>query len=204
MPQTHEITKYAFNLENLRKDRHGKEKPLSQTISETASGLATLGTECNKAPFAERITTRPYKLSEFAKLIEENDFSSENIATLRIYEWAKEAKPLIQIWIASPQNPEGILESMRPYINFNPKSSMVWISPSLSGVYPESRVNWYQVIEVNNEIYIFGRFLCSNHSPQECIEMAKNLLPHSSGISSVEINDPELLRATPPADYYSR
>jgi len=197
MPPTHEITTYAFSLENLRKDRHGEEKSLSQTISETASGLATLGTECNKAPFAERITTRPNKLSEFAKLIEEDDFSSENIATGRIYEWAKETKPSIQIWTTSPLNTEEILESMRRYIDFNPKFSMVWISPSLSGVYPESRINWYQIIEVNKEIYIFGRFLCSNHSPQECVEMAKKLLPYSSGISLAEINDPELLRATP-------
>ena len=197
MPQNHEATQYAFNLQNLRTDRKGNEKPIFQTITETASGLATLGTECNKAPFSERITTRPNKLASFGRLVVEGDFSPENVATSWIYEWAKGVKPSIQIWTALPLNTEEIIEAMRPYIDFNPQSSMVWISPTLPGVYPEARINLYQVIEVNNETYVFSRSLCSHHTPEECVDMAKKFLPYSSGISLAEIDDSEILRATP-------
>jgi hypothetical protein len=175
---------YALSLENWR---NGID----------SSDLAAFANEANKAPFAERITTLPVRPNEFAKLIKPNDYSAENIATQRIYEWAEKTEPNIKIWASSPISTGDILEAMRQYIDFNPQSSCIWISPPFAGKYPESRINWYQVIEVNGEIYLFRRHLPSPHSAKECLQMAKKLLSYSQSIPLAEISDPEMLRATP-------
>ena len=174
-------------------------------ISEVRSQNASFSIEAGDKPFEERITVLAVPLESFAKLKKSESLASDDIATTKICDWAKQTTASIKIWTSSSTQEE-ILEAMRDFVEINPGQAMIWISPKAKGIYLETRIGIYQVINVNSKKYLFFRTLCSNHSFENCQKMALGFK------KDIVFKDPESLRATPipvivpgnnPIDYFS-
>ena len=154
---------------------------------------ACFAVEARKGPAEKRINAGVAKLTEFENLVDESSRNPEDIATLRIFEWAKQDSPSIQIFTRNPlPEDEEILETMADCIDINPQTMVLWLSPPLEGYYKESRLVVYQTISVNGEKHLFFRAICGNHSPVECLSIANQLLETPQFFT-----DAEQLRATP-------
>lgn len=183
------VERYAINISNWK----GK-RPIP-----VVDDLASFGLEAGRTSWEKRINPVVVNLNDFGLgLIKEGSRDPEDIATGRIFQWAKETPPAIKIWTesSSPVNQE-ILEGMASFADFNPGRLMIWISPPTKGIYKESRIVIYQPIEINGEKYLFLRGLCGGQSAGECLEIASELLPFTTPGTLNRITDPEQLRATP-------
>jgi len=183
----------AINLRNWR----------GKSTEEIVQDLASFPIESADLPSEKRISVTVLKLSSFAKLINPLSQSAEDIATTKIYMWAKDANPQVQIWLDSNEPSEKeILQEMKTLIDFNPGQLIIWLSPAEKGVYDESRIGIYQVVLVNNEKYLFFRSLCGNQYLDKCSVIAKRLTRNSVEIIiPEELSDPRLLRACPISIY---
>lgn len=193
MPQNQE--RIAIDL------RHWQGVPIAEVRSQNAS----FPIEAGDKPFAERITVLSVPLKSFAKLKKPQSLASDDVATTKICDWAEHTRASVEIWTDSSSQKE-ILQAMRDFIQINPGQVMVWISPKTKGIYPETRIGIYQVINVNSGKYLFFRTLCSNHSFEDCQKMAFVFK------KDIVFESPEILRATPipivipgdnPIDYFS-
>jgi len=184
------------SVERLAIDISGWQGKRPGEITQDAASFAL---EAGRRPLEKRINTAAVSVAEFEKLVKNDGRNPEDIATFGVYQWARESSAKIKIWTnSSPPTKNEILDGMFPFTDFNPGKVMVWLSPPLEGAYEESRIIIYQIIEVNNEKYLFLRGLCGNQTTAECLKIAQNLLPFVQLTGNPDkITDREQLRATP-------
>lgn len=175
---------------------HWQNKKPEVIIQDTASFVI----EASKRPLEKRINAGVVKVTEFGNLVKRESLNPEDTATWRIFEWAREdsSSLIIRTKSSSPEEEE-ILKTMQDYLDINPQTMVLWISPSLKGHYQESRIVVYQTIEANHEKYLFFRTICGQQSETECLNIAKKLLASSDQTLKTpnSITNVDQLRSTP-------
>jgi len=193
MPQNNESPHIGLNTRNWKEGFGGpitREKITEQSIY--------FSREARQSPTKERTNPVVVSFSDFTKLVKTESILSTDIATTKIYDWAREQVPAIQIWTSSPTpTTEEVLKELVSLSDFNTGSSMVWISPK-GEVYAEARINIYQTIEVNGKKYLFFWGIPTQHTDQQCFGFYRKLTALASEIPEVQItNDAEDLRINP-------
>lgn len=185
MPQNKE-RQYAIELSSWQKDK---------TLDQITADLASFSIEAGKTSPEKRINPVAISLESFGNLVKKNSLDLEDQATETIYNWAQTTRPSVRLWL-NELSEKNVLVSMKDFVDVNPGNLCVWISPPLSGYYQESRVAVYQVVEANNQKFLFFRNICGSLSPEECYRLALGLKKFSPNENFI-VNDPELLRSSP-------
>lgn len=196
MPPNNESPLFGLNPENWQKNAQGAIAP--KTREEIIRDVIRFSREARDASNKERINPVALSLQEFSKLVKPESDLATDIATTRIYDWARQDVPSIQIWTKS-NHPDflEILEAVRPFCDLNPGSLMVWISPK-GQVYPEARVTCYQTMLVNQKSYLFFWGIPTQHTDRQCRGFYGRLAKFSPKRLAVPVtDDPEDLRINP-------
>jgi len=159
--------------------------------------IASFALEAGDRSPGQRINTVVLNPSGFGNLVRENSREAEDIATKKIFEWAQQARPAIEIQVESPSDEIEVLNSLCSFTDTNPGTVMVWISPPVEKKYDEARIVIYQTIWVNGQKYLFFRAICSRHTPEECLRISRQLRPFVSTKPAPFMANSEQLTATP-------
>ncbi len=148
------------------------------TLEEASRHVVLFSREARNASFEQRVNPVVVSLAEFAKLVKPDSDLTTDIATAKIYFWAKNNIPTektTQIWLksSSPTMEEILLQILLLPAN-NPDSIMFWVSPK-GNDYQEARLNLYQVIMVNGRKYLFFWGIPTDHSDENCLVFVQKL-----------------------------
>lgn len=185
MPQNKE-RQYAIELSSWQKDK---------TLNQITADLASFSIEAGKTSPEKRINPVAVNLESFGSLVKKGSLDPEDQASEAIYNWAQTTRPSVHLWL-NELSEENVLVSMKDFVDVNPGYLCVWISPPLSGRYQESRIAVYQVVEANNQKFLFFRNICGSLSPEECYNLALGLKKYSPNENLI-VNDSGLLRSSP-------